>query len=169
MPQLAEGIELIGEYEGSGFKETPYLARRADGQVLRLTRLLYLVVEEVDGQRSFGQIAERVSEKFGRTVSAENVKFLVEKKLRPIGVLAAADGTRLKFKKASPMLALNSRVGLVPERVVRAITTIFIRFFTCRSSWPCSVRSSLWTFGSFLFTASPKACETSPTSRSCFS
>src|SRR5919199_3164801 len=129
VPQLAEGIELIGEYEGSGYREAPYLVRRADGQVLQLTRLLYLVVEEVDRQRNFGQIAERVSEKFGRTVSAENVKFLVEKKLRPIGVLAAADGTSLKLKKAHPMLALNLRVGLIPERVVRAITTIFYPLF----------------------------------------
>lgn len=129
MPRLAEGIELIGEYEGSGLKETPYLARRSDGQVLQLTRLPYLIVQEVDGQRNFDHIAERVSEKFGRSVSAENVKFLVEKKLRPIGVLASADGTSLKLKKARPMLALNLRLGLIPEGLVRVITTIFYPLF----------------------------------------
>lgn len=129
VPQLAEGIDLIGEYEGSGFKETPYLARRADGQVLQLTQLLYLVAEEVDGERNFGQIAERVTEKFGRKVSAENVKFLVEKKLRPLGVLAADDGTSPKLKRADPMLALNFRTGLVPERAVQALTSIFYPLF----------------------------------------
>jgi len=35
--QRAHGIELIGEFEGSGFKVTPHLARRADGQVVQLT------------------------------------------------------------------------------------------------------------------------------------
>lgn len=132
MPRLAEGIDLIGEYEGSGFKETPYLARRMDGQVLQLTQLLYFVAEEVDGERDFEAIAERVTEKFGKTVSGDNVKFLVENKLRPIGVLAAADGTSPKLKKADPMLALNLRTGLIPERAVRAITSIFYPLFY----WP---------------------------------
>ena len=75
--------------------------------MLQLTQLLYLVAKEVDGKRDFAQIAERVTEEFGRTVSADNVEFLVEKKLRPIGVLARADGTNPKLKKADPMLALN--------------------------------------------------------------
>jgi len=116
---------LIGEYEGSGFKETPYLVRRGDGQVLQLTELLYLVAEDVDGKRTLREIAERVSEKIGRRVSADNVTFLVENKLRPLGVLAAADGTTPELKKADPMLALNLRTGVIPERMVRAVTTIF--------------------------------------------
>ena len=33
-PRLAAGIELIGLFQGSGYKEPPYLIRRADGQVL---------------------------------------------------------------------------------------------------------------------------------------
>ena len=49
--QRAHGIELIGEFEGSGFKVTPHLARRADGQVVQLTQLLYLVAEACDGRR----------------------------------------------------------------------------------------------------------------------
>ncbi|MDQ4063365.1 MAG: hypothetical protein M3122_05585 [Actinomycetota bacterium] len=132
VPQLAEGMELIGEYEGSGFKETPYLARRMDGQVLQLTRLLYLVADAVDGERDFDRIAEKVTEDFGRTVSADNIEFLVKNKLRPLGVLAAADGTSPKLKKATPMLALNFRTKLVPERVVYAITTLFYPLF----HWP---------------------------------
>ena len=52
-PRLAEGIELIGEYEGSGFKEAPYIARRADGQVIQLTYLLHLVASAVDGRRGY--------------------------------------------------------------------------------------------------------------------
>ncbi len=31
-PRPTEGMEFIGKYEGSGFKESLYLARRADGQ-----------------------------------------------------------------------------------------------------------------------------------------
>ncbi len=132
MPRLAEGMELIGEYEGSGFKETPYLARRKDGQVLQLTQLLYLVADAVDGERDFDRIAKEVTGEFGRAVSADNIEFLVNNKLRPLGVLAAADGTSPKLKKATPMLALNFRTRLVPERVVHAITSLFYPLF----HWP---------------------------------
>src|SRR5947209_20186891 len=62
-PRLAEGLELLGEYKDSGFKEPPFLARRADGQVLQLPRLLYLVAASSDGSRSYGQIAEAVTER----------------------------------------------------------------------------------------------------------
>ena len=52
-PRLAAGIELIGEYKESGYKEPPYIARRADGQVIQLTYLLHLVASAVDGRRGY--------------------------------------------------------------------------------------------------------------------
>ncbi|HWB72594.1 MAG TPA: hypothetical protein VG452_10265 [Egibacteraceae bacterium] len=125
VPLLAAGAELIGEYQGSGFKEPPYLARRADGQIIQLSRLLYLVADEVDVERDLAQIAERVSERFGRTVSADNVGYLVEEKLRPLGVLAAADGSSPPLDKSDPLLALRFRTAVIPQGVVAAITTVF--------------------------------------------
>ncbi len=128
-PRLGEGIELIGEYDGSGFKEAPYIARRADGQVIQLTYLLHLVATAVDGRRGYREIAAEVSEQFGRRVSAGNVQFLVEKQLRPLGVLAAADGSTPRPKKSDPLLALKFRVALVPERAVQPVTTLFKPLF----------------------------------------
>ena len=128
-PELAEGIELIGEYEGSGFKEAPYIARRADGQVIQLTYLLHLVATKADGRREHTEIAAAVTEDFGRRVSAGNVEFLIEKQLRPLGVLAAADGTSPEIEKPDPLLALKFRVALVPERVVGPLTSLFKPLF----------------------------------------
>src|SRR4051812_50104360 len=54
---LADGVELIGEYEGSGFREPPLLARRADGQMIQLSRLLYLVAAACDGRRDAASVA----------------------------------------------------------------------------------------------------------------
>src|SRR5689334_10168171 len=82
---LADGIELIGEYEGSGFKTPPLLAQRADGQVVQLPRLLYLIAESADGRRDASAVASAVSEHYGRNVDAAGVRFLVESKLRPLG------------------------------------------------------------------------------------
>jgi putative peptide zinc metalloprotease protein len=114
VPRLAEGIELVGEYEDSGFKEPQFIARRADGQVIQLSELLNIVAEQVDGKRDFAQIAERTGERFGRKVSSGNVQFLVEKQLRPLGVLAAADGSSPSLPKADPLLALKFRTALIP-------------------------------------------------------
>jgi len=130
-PRLAEGIELIGEYEGSGFKEAPYIARRGDGQTIQLTQLLHLVAEHCDGTRDEREIARLVGEKFGRKVSAGNVEFLVERKLRPLGVLAEADGSSPQIAKPDQLLALKFRTALVPERYTNLVTQLFKPLF-----WP---------------------------------
>jgi putative peptide zinc metalloprotease protein len=127
--RLAEGIELIGVYEGSGFKDPPYIARRADGQVIQLPPLLYFIAEEVDGQRSSAEIAERISERLKRGVSADNVEMLADEKLRPLGVLAQADGSSPELEKADPLLALKFRTAVVPKRLSRVLTSIFYPFY----------------------------------------
>src|SRR5215216_4956064 len=124
MPSLAQGTELVGEYKGAGFKEPVFLVRRADGQMIQLSRLLYLVAQEVDGQKDFGQIAERVSSEFGRTVSAENVRYLLENKLLPLGMLAANDGASPKLIRAKPALALKFRVPVLPQGTIRALAAV---------------------------------------------
>src|SRR5437763_5656433 len=128
-PRLTRGLDLIGQYEGSGFKEPPYIARRADGQVVQLAPLLYLIAELADGERTNEEIAAAVSEAIQRGVSADNVRQLVEKRLRPLGVIAPADGSEPELKKADPLLALKLRAALVPERVVNAITKAFKPLF----------------------------------------
>jgi putative peptide zinc metalloprotease protein len=128
-PKVADGVELIGKYEGSGFKEAPYIARRPDGQVVQLAPLLYLIAEAADGQRTNEEIAAAVSEAIKRGVSADNVRQLVEERLRPLGVVAGANGAQPEVQKADPMLALKLKAALVPERAVNAITTIFKPLF----------------------------------------
>src|SRR3954465_4710411 len=128
-PRLARGIDLIGKYEGSGFKEAPYIARREDGQVIQLAPLLYLIAEAADGVRTNEEIAAAVSEAIKRGVSAENVQQLVDERLRPLGVIAPADGSEPALQKVDPLLALKLRAALAPEGVVNAITKAFKPLF----------------------------------------
>lgn len=130
-PRIAAGVELVGRFEGSGFKEPPYLARRGDGQVIQLPELLYRVAEQCDGRRHCAGIAARVSRAFGRELAPGDVRFLLEEKLWPLGLLAAGDGPAPSVKKIDPLLALKFRAGIVPERVVHAVTTPFLALF-----WP---------------------------------
>ena len=138
MPSLAPGTELIGEYEGSGFREPVFLVRRCDGQVIQLSRLLYLVASETDGQKDLGQIAERVSSEFGRTLSADNVRFLVENKLQPLGMIAANERSSPKLMRAKPVLALKFRVPIMPKGIEETLIGRFCPAIkSCRGTFDC--------------------------------
>jgi putative peptide zinc metalloprotease protein len=129
-PRLADGIELIGEYEDSGFKEAPYIARRADGQVVQMPQLLYFVAEAVDGERNYQEIAEHASRQFGRELDADGAQMLIQEKLVPLGVIAAPEaGEQPELQKSDPLLALKMKTGVVPERLVNGIVTIFKPLF----------------------------------------
>jgi putative peptide zinc metalloprotease protein len=143
VPRLAEGIELIGEYQGSGFVQAPYIVRRADGQVIQLPRLLYLLAASVDGERDHERLASVLSAEFGKVVQPDQVSFLLEKRLRPVGIVVdelATSGSKMAVK-ADPLLALKFRVGVVPERAVWRIAGLFAPMF-----WPPVVLAALAAF-----------------------
>ncbi len=129
VPRPAEDLDFMGEYESGSYK-AKYLVRRADGQVVTLTHLLYLVVAAIDGRRDFGQIAEEVSQEFGRQVSADNIQFLVENKLRQLGVLGADDSDDIKHVRLdAPLLGLKLRLGVFSGDFMQFITTPFHHLF----------------------------------------
>jgi putative peptide zinc metalloprotease protein len=128
-PRLADGVELLGRLDGSGFKEPPCMVRRQDGQMVQLPGLLYGVAERADGRRELGGIAEELSHRIGRGISAGDVAFLVEKKLRPLGLIAAGDGSSPRVRKANALLGLTWQKALVPDGGVRRITGAFLALF----------------------------------------
>ena len=128
-PRRPAGLELLGEFKGSGFTEPQYLVRRADGQVIQLSGLLYAVVQSADGRRDLEAIAAAVSRDTGRGVHADHVRFLVEKRLCPLGVLAGSEESTSRLKRADPLLALKFRFALVPARAVQWFTAQFGALF----------------------------------------
>lgn len=120
-PRRADDITLIGEMKGSGYREPPALARRADGQTIQLTPLLYAVLEAVDGQRDLPQVASAVAERTGRPVNADNAAQLVDK-LRELGLVVQADGTQPELQRSNPLLGLRMKVAVTdPDRTRRLI------------------------------------------------
>src|SRR5688572_20783207 len=103
VPARPDGLELIGEMVGSGYRTPPSLVRRQDGQTLQVTPLLYGVLEAVDGRRTYAEIAQLVSERSGRSVAASDVEALVERQLRPLGLLLQADGTPPALERSNPL------------------------------------------------------------------
>src|SRR3954469_22113922 len=61
-PRLIDGVVLHGTLEDTAFEQQQFLVER-DGAFVQLTPLLYRALEQVDGKRSFAEIAKRVSEK----------------------------------------------------------------------------------------------------------
>lgn len=129
VPVLATGVQLIGEAKGSGYKEPPSLVRRADGQTIQLTRLLYLVLEAIDGRRGAEEIAGHVSNSFGRLVSAGNVRTLISSQLLPLGLLRLADGSEPAVKKSNPLLGMRFRYSVTDPDRTRKLTAPFARLF----------------------------------------
>ena len=92
----AAGLSLLGEYQGDESAEPRFLVRRSDGQVIQLSRLLYLVavaITEVavqgNGAAAADVVAEQVSPEFGQEVTAANVRYMVATKLAPLAVVTA--------------------------------------------------------------------------------
>jgi putative peptide zinc metalloprotease protein len=129
VPAVAAGVELLGELSGSGYRRAPSLVRRGDGQTVQLTPLLYQLLTVIDGERGFEELAEAFSERSGRLATAEDVRFLTEAKLRPLGLLRRPDGTDPVVKKANPLLALRLKLVASNPAVTNRIAGIFAPLF----------------------------------------
>jgi putative peptide zinc metalloprotease protein len=127
-PRLSPGLELIGEYHGSGVDQPMFLARRADGQVVQMTQLVYTIATAIDGRKDYESVAREVGSRIGRDLDGEDVAYLVERKLTPAGITASADGAVL-LPRQDPLLALRYKFGVLPERLVGAISKVFLPLF----------------------------------------
>ncbi|MER7565662.1 hypothetical protein ABTZ93_22235 [Streptomyces sp. NPDC097941] len=154
VPRLSAGLRLHGEYQGSGFTEPKYIARRGDGQVVQLSRLLYLVASSVDGERDTESIAHRVSARFGREVSGENIRFLVEKKLEPLGVTVpeGQESDEVDAPRSDLLLALKGHRIIFDERRTARIARMFAwlhRPVVVAAVLLTTVAMDVWLFGFF--------------------
>jgi putative peptide zinc metalloprotease protein len=119
--RLLTGTELLGPMAGSGLREPPYLMRRRDGQIVQLSRLLYEIARRMDG-RDLATIAQDAGACLELRITPEQVAYVAEHKLAPLGVVAPADGSEPQLHSINGMLALKFRAGIFPGRVVNALT-----------------------------------------------
>lgn len=124
-PAHAPGLTFLGT--PSSAHEDPHgLVRRDDGQVLQLTPLLYAVLCELDGDDARA-VAERVEQRTGRVLTADDVTFLVEERLAPLGVLDGEGPDRPAT--ANPLLGLRLRWAVSDPDTTRRITRPFAALF----------------------------------------
>jgi len=129
VPARPDGLELIGQMAGSGYRTPPALVRRQDGQTFQLTPLLYAVLEAVDGRRGYAEIATWVSERTGRRTAASDIEALVETQLRPRGLLLRGDGTAPALERSNPLTGLKLKVAVTDPAMTRRLTDPFTVLF----------------------------------------
>ncbi len=118
----ADGIELLGDVHGSGYKEGAALVRRADGQIVQLGPLMYALLEEIDGTRTNDDLAAALCDKLGRDCTAEHVQKLADK-LAAQGLLAGTEQNAPP--RRNPLLALRWKVLVTNPRTTRLLTAPF--------------------------------------------
>jgi putative peptide zinc metalloprotease protein len=124
----APGVELLGEYQGSGWTDPHYLVRRGDGQFAKLTALLYRLLEESSTPRTTAELHSAVAA--GEEVAVADVEQMLRDQLSPAGMVAEADALQpVPAPTADPILALGLRGTIMPARVVRALARPFSHFF----------------------------------------
>ena len=127
-PRLADGTELLGEFRDSGDSQPPSLVRRPDGQVIQMSKLLYLTAAALDGHRDEDAIAGQVSQGLGKTLTAEQARYLITAKLAPLGILAV-DGAPGAAPAANQLLTVKARGTLLPGRAAAAAGTLLRPLF----------------------------------------
>ncbi|MBZ4320586.1 hypothetical protein [Streptomyces huiliensis] len=156
-PRLVPGIELVGAFEGSGYRDPPHLVCRPDGQLVRLPSLLYQVVRALDGrceERRAGRhdehdegaprdggappgggsvmarVADELSRETGRRFTAEHVAYLIDEKLAPLAVTTYSDGSPPPpARRNDPFLSFRFRLAVLPERVTWFVSGLFAWLF----------------------------------------
>ncbi|HEX3222486.1 MAG TPA: MinD/ParA family protein [Nocardioides sp.] len=116
--QVATGVADLGAASGSGIQGRSYLVRRGDGQVIQLSELLHLVLCHLDPRTATAEIADSVSLDFGRRLSGDGLRHLVQTRLVPLGLVTRGEADPAPAPRAAPLLSLTFRGTLIPAGVV---------------------------------------------------
>jgi hypothetical protein len=109
--QLTSGLSLLGQVQGDSAMAR-FAVRRGDGEVVRLSRLPYLVTVAIaEGAMASGAlgrgvradlVAAEVSSQSGQEVTAAGVRALVVGHLAPLGIVILGPESPLPAKTPSP-------------------------------------------------------------------
>jgi putative peptide zinc metalloprotease protein len=89
--------------------------------MILISRLLDSVVSEIDGRRDVGQIAVALTGRADRPISEVNVSYLIEHKLRPLGVMQDSRGSG---PRPAPLLGMVAKSRAIPQHVVQRIARL---------------------------------------------
>ena len=127
--RLLPATQLLGPTEGSGLREPPCYIRRPDDQVVQLSPLLFEFARAARPGTSEAEIAERAGAALDARVTTEQVRYVLEKKLHPLGVVAGPDGSEPELARLDPLLGVHLRVGAIRPATMNAIGRVLAPLF----------------------------------------
>lgn len=137
--RVVPGLEVLGDYQSSGFVTRHALVRRPDGQLVHVSRLVQLLLcelmERADSTErcDAAELASQLSLVYGQEVSADNVSHLVQTKLLPAGLVVIGPPTDGEDPPVAPradaLLALRLRRAVLPARFHRRCSAAFAHLF----------------------------------------
>jgi putative peptide zinc metalloprotease protein len=133
-PALAPSVQLVGEMQGSGFKDRQWLIQR-DGHYIQVTELLYRVAEQANGERTLREIAAELTERTDWVVTEDHVRLLLQK-LIPLELIDTAHGSVPLHAKASSshwtgslrtgsLLSLDIRTQIISPHIINPLAKVF--------------------------------------------
>jgi putative peptide zinc metalloprotease protein len=127
--RLVPNTELLGPIKSSALLDPPSLVRRPDGQIVQLSSLFYAIARHALPGTSLAQIGDAAGAELELRITDEQVSYVLEHKLHPLGVVAAPDGSMPELQRLNPAFGLNHRIGAVRPTVVQAIARLFQPLF----------------------------------------
>ncbi|MFE1289740.1 hypothetical protein [Streptomyces sp. NPDC058751] len=120
--------------------------------MIQLSRLLYLVVSAVDGVRDAERISHFVNGRHDAEVTADNVVYLLERKLMPLGVVAAdgAETDPAPQPRSDLLLVLKGHKVVFREEQVSRIATGLAWLhqpLIVAVTLTCTALMDVWLFG----------------------
>jgi putative peptide zinc metalloprotease protein len=122
-PVLAPDVQLMGEMQGTGFKDRQWLIQRG-GRFIQVTELLYRVAEQANGDNALEKIAAGVTASTDWSVDAEDVKHLIETKLIPLGLIATAGGSVITGREERSALQIGMRRRTLDPQHIEPIARV---------------------------------------------
>jgi putative peptide zinc metalloprotease protein len=96
--------------------------------MLEVSPLVHHVAAHLDGRRDLAEVAGRVGAAVGRPLSAESVAYLVDRKLRPAGIVVGPDGPA-PSASPEPVLGVAVHRRVLPQGAVRAVARLLRPLF----------------------------------------
>lgn len=139
-PQLTPGVKPAGQVRESAFVDPPWLLEREGAGYIQVTALLYQIAEQCTGDQTLDQIAEQVSQSYGKRVTSDNVRQLIASQLLAKGLVVPEGATPQQVQALSAQvvragghspLAINMKTKTLPPERIEPLARLFTPFF-----WP---------------------------------
>ncbi|MBO0882520.1 MAG: hypothetical protein J2P17_19745, partial [Mycobacterium sp.] len=140
---VRDGVELLGPVLDSGLSAPTFLLRRHDGQVVQVSELINIVLEELCPERTLAEVAATVSARYQRRLTSDGLSHLLTGTLSRLGLVSPTDAKptvaeERNLPRATPILSLTLRGTLLPAAATRRVASVLRGLY-----WPPVVVAAL--------------------------